>query len=781
MTSFHSRSLSRSTVRAVARPQARVVCPSARSWRVAQAHDRVAASVGRHEARAHGRAGAGRRGGADGDAARGRADAAGGGRAGVRGDRPAGVGVRAAGAAAGRVGRQRRRRAVRRGAARPARRARSRPGCCPTTPTRPGVAALRAAGGRVVRPTARQSAPSGTRPDVVVDGIVGIGGRPGLRPDAVGRAGGVRRASRSWRSTCRPASTSTPASSTARTSRRRSRSPSAPTRSPTSSTRPPSACGAVTLVDIGLDLPDGGGRGAPARRRRGPAAAAGPATRRSTPAASSASAPARRPTPAPACSAWPAPSTGLCGMVRYVGDAAVADRVRQAHPEVVGEGRVQAWAVGSGGGDAAGEALAAALERRRPGGRRRRRAGPRRTARCGVPAVLTPHAGELAAMTGVDRADVEARPLHHARAAAATYDAVVLLKGRHTLVATPDGRRPGHHDRRPVAGDRRRGRRPDRADRGAARRRPRRRTTPPRSAPGCTAPPPPWPPAAARSWPATWPERSRTPSGWWRGSADRRARDGRIGAHEPTGDRARGDRGRPGRDPAQRAAAARAGGPGADDDGGQGRRLRPRDPARPRGPPARPAPTGSASPPSTRRSPCAPTATPAGCCAGSACRASATSTRSSPTSTSRRTPSPSWPRSAEAAEQAHRPARLQLKVDTGLSRGGATARRTGRTSSRPPPSSQERGLARGHRHLVALRVQRRARPPRQRRPGGGVPRARSRSPRRPGCGPRCGTWPTPPRRSCGPARGSTWSGAGSRRTASTPRPAPRPTSAWCPR
>src|SRR4029079_8729788 len=54
-------------------------------------------------------------------------------------------------------------------------------------------------------------------------------------------------------------------------------------------------------------------------------------------------------------------STRLCGMVRYVGDAAVAERVRQAHPEVVGDGRVQAWVVGSGGGDAAGEALHAAL------------------------------------------------------------------------------------------------------------------------------------------------------------------------------------------------------------------------------------------------------------------------------------------------------------------------------------------------------------------------------------------------------------------------------------
>ena len=51
--------------------------------------------------------------------------------------------------------------------------------------------------------------------------------------------------------------------------------------------------------------------------------------------------------------------------------------------------------------------------------------------------MLTPHAGELAAMLGVDRADIEARPLEHARRAATTYGCVVLLKGRHTLVASP--------------------------------------------------------------------------------------------------------------------------------------------------------------------------------------------------------------------------------------------------------------------------------------------------------------------------------------------------------
>jgi NAD(P)H-hydrate repair Nnr-like enzyme with NAD(P)H-hydrate dehydratase domain len=43
-------------------------------------------------------------------------------------------------------------------------------------------------------------------------------------------------------------------------------------------------------------------------------------------------------------------------------------------------------------------------------------------------------------MLDVDRAEVEADQLGHARHAAQTYECVVLLKGRHTLVAAPDGR-----------------------------------------------------------------------------------------------------------------------------------------------------------------------------------------------------------------------------------------------------------------------------------------------------------------------------------------------------
>lgn len=139
------------------------------------------------------------------------------------------------------------------------------------------------------------------------------------------------------------------------------------------------------------------------------------------------------------------------GMVRYTGE--VAEAVIRAHPEVITQpGRVQAWVVGSGitgrsssaapGVETAiGEAMhagvpvvvdAGALEWVERGAIAGFEATPR--------VVLTPHAGELAALLarcGVDaeRGAIEADPGRWAVHAADITGASIVLKGGTTLIA----------------------------------------------------------------------------------------------------------------------------------------------------------------------------------------------------------------------------------------------------------------------------------------------------------------------------------------------------------
>ena len=54
-------------------------------------------------------------------------------------------------------------------------------------------------------------------------------------------------------------------------------------------------------------------------------------------------------------------------------------------------------------------------------------------------AVITPHAGEMAALIGVEKADVERDPARAARSAAESLGAVVALKGPITYIADPAG------------------------------------------------------------------------------------------------------------------------------------------------------------------------------------------------------------------------------------------------------------------------------------------------------------------------------------------------------
>lgn len=158
------------------------------------------------------------------------------------------------------------------------------------------------------------------------------------------------------------------------------------------------------------------------------------------------------------------------GMVRYLGPSDVGLLVHEAAPEAVtAPGRVQAWVVGSGV-DLSGGCAAGAEQRRRieaalaSGEPVVVDAGAldlldRRAA----PTLLTPHAGELARLLTrlgaggrrqgaarvdgevtqeVTREEVTRSPLAHARAAAQRTGGTVLLKGAHTLVVSPDPTQP---------------------------------------------------------------------------------------------------------------------------------------------------------------------------------------------------------------------------------------------------------------------------------------------------------------------------------------------------
>ena len=55
------------------------------------------------------------------------------------------------------------------------------------------------------------------------------------------------------------------------------------------------------------------------------------------------------------------------------------------------------------------------------------------------PAVLTPHPGEMATLTGVSTADIQARRIETAQEWAKRWNKVVTLKGAYTVIATPEG------------------------------------------------------------------------------------------------------------------------------------------------------------------------------------------------------------------------------------------------------------------------------------------------------------------------------------------------------
>ena len=64
--------------------------------------------------------------------------------------------------------------------------------------------------------------------------------------------------------------------------------------------------------------------------------------------------------------------------------------------------------------------------------------------RFNVPVLLTPHAGEMAHLTGIAKDEIGAAPDRHAFEAAQEWNAVVALKGARTVIAAPGGERWQH-------------------------------------------------------------------------------------------------------------------------------------------------------------------------------------------------------------------------------------------------------------------------------------------------------------------------------------------------
>lgn len=307
-----------------------------------------------------------------------------------------------------------------------------------------GLAALRRARGRVVSADTETAREAVISADVLVDGIVGISGRGGLREPA---ASLVEAARAPVVAVDLPSGVDADTGATDGPAVTAHRTVAFGGLKPVHVLARP-RCSEVTVIDIGVH-----GEGEPHAwvleaadvGARWPIP--GPTDDKYTQgvvgiAAGSAT------YPGAAVLATGAAVLATSGMVRFAGSA--RERVGQSWPEVVatdsidGAGRTQAWTVGPGiGTDDAGRALLEAVLDRdvptcidadaitllaRHADLRRRLAGR--------PIVLTPHAGEFARIAG----EVGPDRVAAARRAAAELGVTVLLKGSATVVADPGGR-----------------------------------------------------------------------------------------------------------------------------------------------------------------------------------------------------------------------------------------------------------------------------------------------------------------------------------------------------
>ncbi|MEB8341548.1 NAD(P)H-hydrate dehydratase [Streptomyces endophyticus] len=311
-----------------------------------------------------------------------------------------------------------------------------------------GLAALRAAGGTVLDAQDRNATERVGRADLVVDGIVGIGGKGGLRPRAAELADAARGT---------VVAVDLPSGVDADTGEVRGAAVRADATVTFGTYKPgllidPAReyAGALRLVDIGLEL-------APAETGLEALQYADVAALLPRPTGESdkyrrgvvgiVAGSARY--PGAAVLAVAGALHGGAGAVRYVGPA--ADAVLARFPEALVSagppakaGRVQSWVIGPGLGDDP-SGLHDVLASDVPvliDADGLRLADPATVRDRAAPTVLTPHAGEAAALLGVTREQVETERLASVRELAARYDATVLLKGSTTLISPPDETRP---------------------------------------------------------------------------------------------------------------------------------------------------------------------------------------------------------------------------------------------------------------------------------------------------------------------------------------------------
>jgi len=329
-----------------------------------------------------------------------------------------------------------------------------------------GAAALRGAGGRLTG-AGDPSVPAAIdAADLVIDGLLGIGGRGGLREPFAALAGLAARSPAVVVATDLPSGVDADTGVVEGTAVRADVTVAFGTWKPGLLIDPgASYAGVVELIDIGLapylELPAVAGMqaadvaallGQPSgdsdKYRRGVVGILA-GSDRFTGAAALAVGGALR---------------GGAGMIRLVSAESAVAVVRQRWPETVitvtggdlpaGEeikaaGRVQAWVAGPGMGtdDQARARLAAVLDTDVPvlvdADGLTLVAADREMLNRSAPTLLTPHAGELSrllsAAATVDPADVEARRLEHARMAAVELGATVLVKGSTTVIAAAGG------------------------------------------------------------------------------------------------------------------------------------------------------------------------------------------------------------------------------------------------------------------------------------------------------------------------------------------------------